>query len=79
MTIATSICITVCCLIICSFVFFTIVYLSELKRERQLRQAALDEFKKTMQVELPILMTTVPVKSEKIIDKIEPKTKKTFN
>lgn len=42
MNIITACCITLCFLIISSFTFFTIVYLSELKRERTLRKMMLD-------------------------------------
>jgi hypothetical protein len=42
MNIITAICVVLCFLIMCSFIFFTIVYLSELKRERDLRKLMME-------------------------------------
>lgn len=81
MTIIAVVCIVLCVFIICTFSFFTIVYLSELKREKELREMMMKEAKKsTMTGNMPILVMDLPLKSKsEILPTVEPKPKKNVN
>jgi len=68
MNIITAICITLCFLIVCSFIFFTLVYLSELKRERDLRKLMLEANEKFHDLlgggKIPAIMMDIPVSKQ---------------
>lgn len=80
MTLITAICITLCVLIVCTFSFFTLVYLSELKREKELRKLMLEEANKSMMPNLPIVVMDLPIKTKPESTPVtEVKPKKTIN
>jgi hypothetical protein len=64
----TAICLICCTLIICSFIFFTIVYISELKREKALRKLVLESNNKMQELlsdnKLPVIIMDIPTKQE---------------
>lgn len=80
MTTIAAITIISCTLIICVFAFFTIVYISELKREKQLRNILLDENKKMQELiggTIPVVLID-PSKKEKDVIAVS-KDKKNIN
>jgi hypothetical protein len=80
MTVTTAVCIVLCVLIICSFCFFTIVYRSELKREKELRKLMMEEANKSAMGNMPILVMDLPIKPKSDINLVtEPKPKKNIN
>jgi hypothetical protein len=81
MTIATAMCIVLCVFIICTFSLFTIVYFSELKREKELRKLMMEEASKSNMVgSMPILVMDLPIKPKSDITPVtEPKPKKNVN
>jgi hypothetical protein len=66
MTTTLAICIVLTTFILCMFTFFTIVYLSELKRERELRKAMLKEQKQVQELmqNMPVIVMDLPTKSK---------------
>jgi hypothetical protein len=66
MNIITALCIVSCTLIICVFVFFLIVYLSELKREKHLRETML-EANEILNKKFPVMMVDLPIKSSSVV------------
>lgn len=80
MTIITATCIVLCVFILCLFTFFTVVYLSELKRERELRRLMMEEANKSsMSSSLPILVMDLPIKPKTENTPITSKPKKNVN
>lgn len=81
-----AICIVLCTLIVCSFTFFTIVYLSELKREKELRKQIQEQRSKDMNIfdGNPIILVgsaldAKPTKSNLDLPEINNKDKKIIN
>jgi hypothetical protein len=73
MTTTTCICIVLCFLIAAVFAFFTIVYLSELKRERQMRKLMTEESDKIhalMNTKMPVVLVDLPSKAKESAPKL---------
>jgi len=70
MNIITALCIVSCTLIICVFAFFLIVYLSELKREKHLRETML-EANEILNKKFPVMMVDLPIKSSSVVEEVD--------
>lgn len=88
MTATNAICIILCTFIVCVFIFFTIVYLSELRRESKIRNLLLEEQKRNQQLMtenglVPVVVMDLPLKQKSKEDPTQPvisdKNKKNFN
>ena len=70
MNIIAALCIVSCTLIICVFAFFLIVYLSELKREKHLRETML-EANEILNKKFPMMIVDLTIKSSPIIEEVD--------
>lgn len=82
MSIALSITIIACSLIVCSFAFFTLVYLSELKRERRIQEMVNDplSLQELLNTALPlVLVDPKEIQNEQEPEPLTSKDKKSVN